>query len=282
MKVEVVVEIFDEDFIGKIAWLRAQGVARVALDVPLTGGLQPSLDRLETATREVLDAGLQLGGVQPPWSWIDHAIDSEEELAMMKTVIEKGGELGMDCALLSCFRRDLTEMSGAEREAMAEKVRMTYREMCAIAGSHGMKLATHTSFSFFRKGSLLDTIGDWDRFFEAVPDPANGLLFCFGPCDLMGYSVADSIRHFRDRIHAVHALRELPRPERAQPDSWKRHLQIETDGVKLTDMLHLLAEVGFDGPVIPLHVPEFPGPAGMRTAEAWAIAYLHSVFARLG
>ena len=34
MKVEVVVEIFDEDFIGKIAWLRAQGVTRVALDVP--------------------------------------------------------------------------------------------------------------------------------------------------------------------------------------------------------------------------------------------------------
>ena len=93
----------------------------------------------------------------------------------------------------------------------------------------------------------------------------------------MGYSVVDCIRHFADRIYAVHGLRELPKSQRGLSGAWKGHVEIQTDGLTLAQVVRTLDDAGYDGPLIPEHHPTFSKLYGSETGLAWAIGYLRAV-----
>jgi mannonate dehydratase len=115
------------------------------------------------------------------------------------------------------------------------------------------------------------------RFVETVPSPYHGLNFCQGTVSEMlerpGEQIYDVIRYFgrRKKIFNVH-FRNIKGGfldfQETFPD----------DGdVDMVRALKAYSEVGYDGMVMPDHVPRIEGDEGGRQAFAFAFGYIQAL-----
>ena len=110
--------------------------------------------------------------------------------------------------------------------------------------------------------------------------PYSGILFCvgtwaemFGP-DGEGEDIVDAIREFGSKgyIYQVH-FRNVSSP---MPDF---HETFPDNGyLNMYEIMKALGEVGFDGMVVPDHVPVCEGSeAGPKTGEAFIFGYIRAL-----
>ncbi len=151
-----------------------------------------------------------------------------------------------------------------------------YSRACARARLAGVRLATHSPWPP-QKG--LWGAREFGSLFDAVPDPENGLIFCFGCLHMAGDDVIRAARPLLERIFFVHVrdVRMTHRP-------WTRASETEEvfpgDGEVHPDRcLHALRELGYDGPICPEHLPKVEPESRQEISTAWAVGYLKSVLA---
>jgi mannonate dehydratase len=153
------------------------------------------------------------------------------------------------------------------------------RRVVPVAERAGVKLAVHPDdpprSPIRGVGRILTNPDAFQRVIDLYPSPSNGITFCQGNFSAMGADVPKEIRRFgrQKQIHFVHF-----RDVRGNRDRF-----IETfheDGQ--TDMLEAMrayAEVGFDGPMRPDHVPTMAGedntsPGYEVTGRLFALGYM--------
>ena len=127
---------------------------------------------------------------------------------------------------------------------------------------------------------IFSSFDGYERALEIAGSPNVGLCLCVG-CWLeggsrMGRSVLDTIRHFggQGKIFKVH-FRNVDAPLPHFVETF-----LDNGYMDMRQVLQALQQVGFDGVIIPDHVPHIG--ADPRLANAYAIGYMQALLAGLG
>ncbi len=153
----------------------------------------------------------------------------------------------------------LTDLGEISEDDLWVNMEDFLKRVVPVAEEAGVKLAVHPDDPPISPvhgiGRILTNPDAFQRVIDMVPSPNNGITFCQGNFSAMGADVPAEIRRFgsQGKVHFVHFRDVRGTPERF----------IETfHNTGQTDMLAAMrawAEVGFDGPIRPDHVPTLAG-----------------------
>jgi sugar phosphate isomerase/epimerase len=244
---------------------RGMGVDAIGLFSPDVGA------ELKNFLREAVAREMPIGSLSPPWGWIDRALRDLSEVERLKAFIRVAGEAGVGKTLLSCSF--VTPASEDERETHRNQVVEIYRAITKTAEAAGVSLCTHTSL---RPGIMFGDPQGIDAFLEEIPSERNQLILCCGCAGVAGYDVPALIRHWQDKIGAVHIWNAR--------GNWDKHVETRFDSGELDifEALKALREIEYTGAVIPEHYPPFSGACGRDMSHGWAVGYLVAMFQALG
>ena len=122
-------------------------------------------------------------------------------------------------------------------------------------------------------GRIMSSMAGYRRLLELVPSPVNGITLCQGNFAAMGADIPQVIREFKDRLHFAH-FRDI----RGTAEDFVETFHEEG----MTDMaaaMRAYAEIGYDGPVRPDHVPTLAGednssPSYGVLGNLYAVGYM--------
>ncbi|MBN1399414.1 MAG: TIM barrel protein, partial [Anaerolineae bacterium] len=190
---------FGDDLGRNVAFARDVGADVAALRVP--PDVPP--DALRAFKGRYAIEGIDADVVMAPRITTEAMIDAhlrEREIAALRGLIAAMGEAG--CSLLHLYVSSVRAPSEApEREAFFARLIDYYQRIVEQAEDAGVVLATHT---FHAASRLVWNYETFQRLLEAVPSPANGVLFCTGKTHYAGDDLVETIRRFGDRIALVH------------------------------------------------------------------------------
>ena len=198
-----------------------------------------------------------------------------------RTFVDRPGRGG---ALVSGFELrqmppGLTEAGEVSEERLWENLRYFLEKVVPVAEQTGVKLAMHPDdppLSPLRGiGRIMSSVEGFQRLLDLVPSEVNGLTLCQGNFALMTDDLPAVIRQFgqQGRIFFAHF-----RDVRGTPDNFEEVFHDEGP----TDMLACLqayADVGYDGPMRPDHVPTMAGdsndkPCYSNVGRVFAVGYI--------
>ena len=279
-------------------------------------GQIPSVAELEAARDRLDDAGLRLTGIQSlPYSlYGDIMFDREgadEALESITTLIRNLGDA--DIPILGYqwnprgvvpMRTEPVELRGGatgtafdldeidEPDELAPGIDRAYTEaefwnnyerfleaVLPVAEEAGVDLALHpvdppVLESLGGIPRLFRNVENFERAMELVPSDNHGLKLCLGCFSQMGEDVPEVVRRFGERddivfVHFRDVVGSMPR----------FHETFVDEGNFVTaDAVRALVDVGFDGVVIPDHVPEMVDDTDWRhRARGFTVGYLRGV-----
>lgn len=183
----------------------------------------------------------------------------------------------------------LTEAGPVSAEMMWERITYFLERIVPVAEEYKMKLACHphdpgmpADRGFRGVHRVLGNVDGLKRFIEIKPSQYHGLNFCQGTVSEMlrdpKREIADVIRYFgsRKKIFNVH-FRNIHGGflnfQETFPD----------DGdVNMLETLRVYQEIGYDGMLMPDHVPRIEGDEGGRQAFAFAFGYIRGLMQAVG
>jgi mannonate dehydratase len=152
-------------------------------------------------------------------------------------------------------------------------------QIIPAAESVGLKMALHPDdppvSPIAGAACLFRDVDSFQRVLDMVPSPSNGLLFCQG-CftEMVGEGVYDAIRHFGGQgkvfyVHFRNVVGSMPA---------FREAFIDNGDIDMLKAMKTWKEVGFDGPMIPDHLPHMKGDSDYQhRARAHAIGYMKAL-----
>jgi mannonate dehydratase len=177
----------------------------------------------------------------------------------------------------------LTEAGPVSSEMMWERITYFLKRVVPVAESNKIRMACHphdpamppTGFRGVHR--VLGSVEGLKRFIEINPSPYHGLNFCQGTVSEMladpGREIFDVIRYFgtRKKIFNVH-FRNIHGGflnfQETFPDA---------GDVDMLEAVRVYKEVGYDGMLMPDHVPVIEGDTGGRQAFAFAFGYIRGL-----
>jgi mannonate dehydratase len=279
----------------------------------------PYLDymRLVQLRTQVEAAGLRLAAIQNiPRSWYDQIIyglpGREEQLDHYCRTVENVGKAGIPIlhynfhavrvwrtsrhthgrggAFFTSYDHSLIENAPLEGPKVIGEFEMWgnferfIRRIIPVAESVGLKMALHPDdppiSPIARAACLFSTVDSFQRVLDMVPSPSNGLLFCQGCfAELLGEGVYDAIRHFggQGKVFYVHFRNVVG----TMPSF--REAFIDNGDIDMFRAMQAWKEVGFDGPMIPDHLPHMGGDSDYQhRARAHAVGYIKALMQAAG
>ncbi|PSP33745.1 mannonate dehydratase [Halobacteriales archaeon QH_10_67_22] len=168
----------------------------------------------------------------------------------------------------------------ATREEVWEAIEYFLSSVGPVAEAAGVKLALHPDDpprpSVRAIPRIVDSVASYDRILDSYDSEYNGVTFCQGNFAAMGVDVPETIRHFGDRINFAH-FRDVEGDADAFVETW--HDAGPTD---MRAAMDAYADVGFDGPMRPDHVPTMAGednsaPGYHTNGRLFAIGYMRGL-----
>ncbi len=277
-------------------------------------GEGPYLDYLKLVQlrSRVEAAGLRLAAIQNvPHAWYEQIIygmpGRDEQIAHYCHTIDNVGRAGIPIlhynfhavrvwrtsnhtrgrggALFTSYDHALMENAplAGPREIDADELWANYahfaRTIMPVAESAGVKMALHPDdppiSPIAGAACLFVDVASFQRALDLVPSPSNGLLFCQG-CftEMRSGDVFSAIRHFGGQgkvfyVHFRNVVGAMPR---------FRESFIDSGDIDMFKAMRVWKEVGFDGPMIPDHLPHVVGDSAYRhRARAHAIGYIKAL-----
>jgi len=182
----------------------------------------------------------------------------------------------------------LTEAGRVTEEIYWDRIAYFLRRVVPVAEEARVKLACHPQDPAMPRetgwrgvNTVLGTPGGLRRFVETAPSPWHGLNFCQGTVAEMlerpGEQIYDVIRDFgrRGKIFNVH-FRNI----RGGFLQFAETLPDDGD-VDMLRALRVYREVGYDGMIMPDHVPQIAGDAGGQKAFAFCFGYIQALLQAL-
>ncbi len=151
--------------------------------------------------------------------------------------------------------------------------------MIPVAEAAGVDLALHpvdppVLESLGGIPRLFRNVENFEKSMDLVPSDNHGLKLCLGCFSQMGEDVTDVIRRFgeRDQIVFVH-FRDVVGTVPEFHETF-----VDTGNFDTGDAVRTLHDIGFDGAVIPDHVPKMEGDDDWRhRARGFTVGYLRGV-----
>ena len=151
------------------------------------------------------------------------------------------------------------------------------RVVIPVAEEAGVKMALHPDDPPMPPvggvAGLFTSVEAFQLAIDLVPSEYNGVTFCQGCFTEMGGDVYEAIRTFgeRKRIFAVHF-----RNVRGTMPKFSESF-IDGGDVDMLKAMRVYSEVGYDGPMVPDHLPHLVGPAADSYASwAFALGYMRA------
>jgi mannonate dehydratase len=206
-------------------------------------------------------------------------------------VVRSGTVRGRGGARYSTFVYDqakqdppITEAGPVSEDAMWERIAYFLERVVPVAEEHKVKLACHPhdpgmphDKGFRGVHRVLGSVDGLKRFIEIHPSPYHGLNFCQGTVSEMlrdpRREIHDVIRYFgsRKKIFNVH-FRNI----RGGFLNFSETFPDDGD-VNMLEAIRTYKEVGYDGMLMPDHVPKIDGDEAGRQAFAFAFGYIQAL-----
>jgi mannonate dehydratase len=180
----------------------------------------------------------------------------------------------------------LTEAGAVGAEAYWERIAYFLERMIPVAEEYRVRMACHPhdpgmpeDKGFRGVHTVLGNFGGLKRFVEITPSPYHGLNFCQGTVSEMlqdpGKEIFDVIRYFGTRkiIFNVHFRNIRGRYLNFQETF------INDGDVDMLKAIRVYKEVGYDGMVMPDHVPQIPADPLSYQAFAFTFGYIKALIA---
>ena len=178
----------------------------------------------------------------------------------------------------------LTEAGRAGEAEMWERITYFLKRVIPVAEEHKVRMACHPHDPGMPRGKgfrgverVLGSVAGLKRFIEIAPSPYHGLNFCQGTVSEMlddpGREIFDVIRYFgkRRKIFNVH-FRNI----RGRFLNFQETFPDDGD-VNMIRAMRVYKEVGYDGMIMPDHVPRIGGDEAGRQAFAFAFGYIQAL-----
>jgi mannonate dehydratase len=177
---------------------------------------------------------------------------------------------------------ELTEAGRVGADEMWERITWFLERVVPVATEHRVRIACHPNDPRVPDGfrgvhCVLGSVEGLKKFIEICPSPYHGLNFCQGTVseglEEPGKEIYDVIRYFglRKKIFNVH-FRNIRggylKFEETYPD--------EGD-VDMLQAIRVYKEVGYDGMLMPDHVPFSPADEGGKMSFAFAFGYIRAL-----
>jgi len=180
----------------------------------------------------------------------------------------------------------LTEAGVVGPDAYWERITYFLNRVIPVAEEHKVRMACHPQDPGMPRGkgfrgveTVLGSVEGLKRFIDISPSAYHGLNFCQGTVSEMlakpGQEIYDVIRYFgsRKKIFNVH-FRNIR--------GGFLHFQetfIDDGDVDMLKAMRVYKEVGFDGMMMPDHVPSIDGDARGAQAFAFTFGYIKALIA---
>jgi mannonate dehydratase len=178
----------------------------------------------------------------------------------------------------------LTEAGPISEEAAWERITYFLKRVIPVAEEYKIRMACHPhdpgmprDRGFRGVHRVLGSVDGLKRFIEITPSPYHGLNFCQGTVSEMldkpGEQIFDVIRYFgtRGKIFNVH-FRNI----RGGFLNFQETFPDDGD-VNMIQAMRVYREIGYDGMLMPDHVPRIDGDAGGKQAFAYAYGYIQAL-----
>lgn len=180
----------------------------------------------------------------------------------------------------------LTEAGPVNTDVYWERITYFLKQVIPIADEYKVRLACHPHDPGMPLGkgyrgveTVLGSVAGLKRFVEIMPSPYHGLNFCQGTVSEMlqkpGEEIFDVIRYFgsRKKIFNVH-FRNI------RGGFLNFHETFIDDGeVDMLKAMRVYKEVGYDGMMMPDHVPKINGDVKSLRAFAYTFGYIKALIA---
>jgi mannonate dehydratase len=180
----------------------------------------------------------------------------------------------------------LTVAGRIDADTYWERITYFLERVVPVAAEHKVRLACHPQDPGMPRGkgfrgveTVLGSVDGLKRFVSIAESPYHGLNFCQGTVSEMlekpGEQIFDVIRHFgqRRKIFNVH-FRNI-----AGGFLNFRETFIDDGDVDMLKAMRVYKEVGYDGMMMPDHVPSIEGDTGNLQGFAFAFGYIKALIA---
>ena len=178
----------------------------------------------------------------------------------------------------------LTEAGPVSAEQKWERITYFLKRAIPVAEEHKVRMACHPhdpgmprDKGFRGVHRVLGNVEGLKRFLEIVPSKFHGLNFCQGTVSEMlenpGKEIFDVIRYFgsRGKIFNVHFRNIRGRFLNFQETF------IDDGDVDMLQAMRVYKEIGYDGMLMPDHVPQIPGDPNGYQAFAYTFGYIKAL-----
>lgn len=277
--------------------------------MPLEGEGKWSYENLRSLRERIEAAGLRLNAIENvPISFYDKAMlgkdGGDEQIENMKETIRNMGRAGIPIfgyhwAPSGVWRTSTTTVRGGATATAfdLEEVDTSYThgrtytedelwsnyehfisELLPVAEEAGVKMCLHPNDPPVQSlGGVPQLFRSFDAFKRAMnlyPSDSHGLEFCLGCWSEMGEDLETVIRYFgsRNELFYVH-FRDVEGTVPSFHETW-----IDEGNYDALEILQLLDDVGFDGMIIPDHVPHLEGDSNWNhRGRSYTVGYLNGL-----
>jgi mannonate dehydratase len=180
------------------------------------------------------------------------------------------------------LRNRQTRAGKVSADAFWERITYFLDRVIPVANEHKVRMACHphdppTPPGFQGVDAVLGTVEGLKKFVTIRESPYHGLNFCQGTVATMladpAREVFDVIRYFgtRKKIFNVH-FRNI----RGRRDDFEERLP-DTGDIDFVKAMRVYKEVGYDGMIMPDHVPRSPDDPEDRQALAYCYGYIKAL-----
>ncbi|WP_454856846.1 mannonate dehydratase [Rhizobium binxianense] len=154
------------------------------------------------------------------------------------------------------------------------------KELVPVAEKANVRLAAHPDDPPVERlrgtARLVNTHAKYARLLEIAPSPANALEFCIGSLqEMVDGDVYETTRHFacRNAIAYVHF-----RNVRGKVPDYVETF-VDDGDVDMAEIVRVLRDEGFDGVMVPDHVPDLDCPAPWHAGHAYTVGFMKALTA---
>jgi mannonate dehydratase len=180
----------------------------------------------------------------------------------------------------------LTEAGPVNADQYWERITYFLKRVIPVAEEHKVRMACHPhdpgmprDKGYLGVHTVLGSVEGLKRFIDIVPSKYHGLNFCQGTISEMlkkpGEEIFNVIRYFgsRGKIFNVH-FRNI-----SGGFLNFRETFIDDGDVDMLNAMRVYKEVGYNGMIMPDHVPEIPGDVNRSQAFAYTFGYIKALIA---
>ena len=156
-------------------------------------------------------------------------------------------------------------------------------ELVPVAEENGVKLALHPddppADALRGTARLVNQPEKYQRVLDLVPSPSNALEFCLGSLqEMRNGNVYDAIEQYgaQGKIAYVHFRNVRGKAPRYQ------EVFVDEGDLDMLRAIRTLAQVGYDGVIIPDHTPELSCNAPWHAGMAYALGYMRAALQAAG